>query len=131
MLVKQAEDLVIYQIALRLSKEIHELTGKILVHWKINDVGQIRRSSSSVPSNVAEGFGQRFYPKKFIHFLNIALGSSDETKNHLRSLFNKAHIKNEQIDHYENQYKNLSIKILNLINYLRKKHDNPATNPVK
>jgi len=123
MLVNKVEDLVIYQVALRLSKEVHELTDKIPFYWEKNDVGQIVRSPSSVPSNITEGFGQRFYPKKFVHFLSIALGSSDETKNHLRSLFNNSHIDIGQINHYENQYKNLSIKILNLINYLRRKHE--------
>lgn len=84
MFANRIEDLVIHQIALDLAKEIHELTGEIPHYWTNQDVKQIRRSSSSTASNIAEGFGQRFYVKKFLYYLNIAKGSSDETQNHLK-----------------------------------------------
>jgi four helix bundle protein len=44
---------------------------------------QIRASSASASSNIAEGFG-RFRPKEFARFLEIARGSLTETHNHLR-----------------------------------------------
>ncbi|NBC67300.1 MAG: four helix bundle protein [Bacteroidetes bacterium] len=40
-------------------------------------VSQIRRSASSVPSNIAEGCG-RNTQSQLAHFLNIALGSASE-----------------------------------------------------
>jgi len=123
MFVKRIEDLVIYKIALQLAKEIHELTGKIPHYWIIHEVDDIRRSSSSAPSNIAEGFGQRFYTKKFLYYLNIAKGSSDETQNHLQNLLNKKYINNEKTCYYLKRYKNLSVRILNLINYLKEKHN--------
>ena len=123
MFAKRIEELRIYIIALQLANEIHCLVEKIPNWWRIKDAKQIKRSSSSVPSNIVEGFCQRFYPRKFLHYLNIALGSSDETKNHLRLLYKKNYINKDQRDHYVNRYKNLSIKILNLINYLKQKHN--------
>jgi four helix bundle protein len=39
---------------------------------------QIRRASSSIPCNVAEGCG-RYTAKDFANFLQIALGSANET----------------------------------------------------
>jgi len=44
-------------------------------------VYQIRKSARSAPSNIAEGFA-RFRPKDFARFLEIAIGSLEETKNH-------------------------------------------------
>jgi four helix bundle protein len=120
MLVRYAEDLKIYQVALQLAKEIHELVSKIPHNWQVEEVDDILRSSSSVPSNIEEGFSHRFYPKQFLRYLYIAMGSSDETKGHLRKLFMKNHINKNNSDFYINQYKNLSIKIVNFINYLRK-----------
>lgn len=38
---------------------------------------QMRRSSSSIPTNIAEGCGRNTNPQ-FIHFLNIASGSCSE-----------------------------------------------------
>lgn len=109
-------DLRIYQLAIKLSIEIEELVHQIPFYWDIEEVRQIKRSSSSSPSNIAEGFAKRIYPKEFIRYLNITLGSSDETQNHLISLYNKRHIKIEKYEYYLNQYKNLSIKTLNCIN---------------
>ncbi len=123
MYAKNVEELVIYQIALQLAKEINELIKQIPHYWDIEECGQILRSSSSVPSNIQEGFAQRFYPKKFILYLNNALGSSDESKGHMEKLRNNGHVKPETADSYIKRYKGLSIKILKLINHLRKKHN--------
>ena len=123
MLVRKIEDLVIYKISLQLDQEIYELTGKIPHYWQYKDISQIRRSSSSVSSNICEGFGQRFYSKKFLYYVNIAKGSNDETQNHLRLLFQKNQITKEQYECYLKRCKNLSVRILNFINYLKKKHN--------
>jgi four helix bundle protein len=48
---------------------------------------QIRRSSKSVKSNIVEGYGRRNYKLEYIRFLNIALASLDETRDHLDTLF--------------------------------------------
>lgn len=44
---------------------------------------QIRDASDSTARNVAEGFG-RFNPAQFVHFLDIARGSAEETRALLR-----------------------------------------------
>jgi len=122
MFVKYVEDLEIYQIALQLAKEIYELTDKIPFNWQIEEVDDIRHSSSSVPSNIEEGFSHRFYPKQFLRYLYIAMGSSDETKSHLKKILQKNLIFKDNAEYYIKKYKNLSIKILNFITYLRKKY---------
>ena len=123
MYVKRIEELMIYQISIQFAQDIFELTENISHHWQVVEVNQIRRSSSSVPSNIAEGFGQRFYPKKFMHYLNIAKGSSDETQNHLRLLCRKEYITENQMNSYMKININLSVRILNFIVYLKRKHD--------
>lgn len=112
-------DLRIYQLAIKLSKEVDSLVNRIPNNWRIKEIDQIRRSSSSVPSNIAEGCGRQMYPKEYIRFLTIALGSSDETQSHIELLYCKRYINVEDRDNYINQYKNLSIKILNLINKIK------------
>ncbi len=123
MYAKNIEELVIYQIALKLDKEINKLVKQIQHYWSIEECRQILRSSSSSPSNIEEGFAQRFYPKKFILYLNNAIGSSDESKGHLKKLRNNNHLKIKIADHYIGKYKNLSVRILKFINYLKKKHN--------
>jgi four helix bundle protein len=116
------EELRIYQIAVRLEAELFKHIGNIPKGYKIEQVDQITRSSSSVSANIVEGWNRRFYPRDFIRFLSIALGSSDETQHHLIILYNKKCIMELVYQEFRNEYKNLSIKILNLINHLRKKH---------
>ena len=48
--------------------------------WNLNQ--QIRRSSLSIPANIAEGYG-RFYYQDNIRFCYIARGSLEETLSHL------------------------------------------------
>lgn len=43
---------------------------------------QMRRSSVSIPSNIAEGYG-RYSDKELIYFLNISLGSAAELETQL------------------------------------------------
>jgi four helix bundle protein len=43
---------------------------------------QIRQAATSIPSNIAEGWG-RHYPTEFIQFLRIANGSRTELETHL------------------------------------------------
>lgn len=116
-------ELRIYQISIKLEKEIYEIIQTIPYNWTIEQVDQIKRSSSSISSNIVEGWNRRFYPKDFIRFLSIALGSSDETQHHIRVLYNKSCVDQNFYDKYAKEYKNLSIKILNFINCLRRKYN--------
>ena len=45
-------------------------------------VQQIRRSASSIPANIAEGYGRRS-SGEYKRFLNIAQGSINELQTHL------------------------------------------------
>src|SRR6056297_3367644 len=79
--------LKIWQSAKDLSIEIHKMTLK-LPKFEFYEVGsQIRRSSKSIRSNIVEGYGRRRYKADFIKFLVYAHSSSDETRDHLDTLF--------------------------------------------
>ena len=54
---------------------------------QFEEASQIRRSAKSIRSNIVEGYGRRRYKLKFIKHLVYALGSSDETIDHLETLF--------------------------------------------
>jgi len=122
MLITKLEGLEVYTISLQLTKEVKGLVYKIPHYWTIPESDQILRSSSSIPSNIAEGFANRFYIRKLYLYLNHALGSSDETQNHLRSLRGGNYISDQDTEEYLVRYKSLSVKILNWMNYLRKNY---------
>jgi four helix bundle protein len=73
------EDLVVWQKALKVSKMVFILSasGPLSREYSLKD--QLRRSSLSVISNIAEGFG-RHGKNDFRHFLSIANGSANELR---------------------------------------------------
>lgn len=65
--------------AVRVHKELLPLLP-VEEKWALNQ--QIRRSSQSVPANIAEGHG-RFYFQDNVRFCYIARGSLEETLSHI------------------------------------------------
>lgn len=59
-------DLKVYQLSYRLAMEIFHETKMFSKDETFSLTDQIRRSSRSVPANIAEGFRKRQYPKMFI-----------------------------------------------------------------
>ncbi|MEQ1611285.1 MAG: four helix bundle protein [Hyphomicrobiaceae bacterium] len=79
--VRSFRDLEVYQLAYRISLDVHRATLGFpkLEQYVLAD--QMRRASKSICGNLAEGFGkQRASSAEFRRFLSIAIGSSDEMK---------------------------------------------------
>lgn len=81
-MIKNFYDLRVWQDAHRLTLDIYAITKNFPKEELFGLVSQIRRSASSVPSNIAEGFG-RFHYKDKIHFYITARASGVELYNHV------------------------------------------------
>jgi four helix bundle protein len=75
--IKSYKDLIVWQKSISLVKEIFLLTQLFPESELYGLVSQMRRSSISIPSNIAEGYGRRS-PKEFAQFYSIAYGSALE-----------------------------------------------------
>lgn len=73
-------DLNVYQGAYKLAMNIFQLTKKFPLEEKYSLVDQMRRSSRSVPANIAEAWKKRLYQKMFISKLIDAAGEAGETE---------------------------------------------------
>ncbi|MGB8225258.1 MAG: four helix bundle protein [Sedimentisphaerales bacterium] len=78
--IKTYRDLIVYQLSYKLAMEIFEITKKFPKEEIYSIVTQIRKSSRSVPANIAEGWAKRRYENVFIRHLNDSNGSCEETK---------------------------------------------------
>ena len=108
-------NLEIWQLAKILIIDIHKMTLNELPKFEMFEEGiQIRRSSKSVKSTIVEGYGRRRYKQDFIRFLTYALGSCDETIDHLETLYETKSLKDNNL--YNNLHERTEIlgKKLNL-----------------
>ncbi len=74
------EDMKVWQEAQDLAVLVYTLTYKLPDDEKFGLMSQMRRASSSVSANIAEGFGRKSF-RDSNNFYRIALGSLLETKN--------------------------------------------------
>jgi len=80
--VKTFRDLKVWEKAHKLVLEIYKTTKGFPAEEKFGLVSQLRRSASSVPTNIVEGF-KRKSKRDYGHFLNLADASLEETKYHI------------------------------------------------
>ena len=81
MIALHFQELQVWQKAHRLTLEIYKTTRKFPEDERFGLVNQVRRSASSICSNLAEGYKKT--TKDFIRYIDIAEGSLEETKYHL------------------------------------------------
>jgi four helix bundle protein len=89
--IERFEDFIAWQKARALTAKIYQITneGSFSRDYALRD--QIRRGSSSIMANIAEGF-ERGGPSEFEHFLSIAKASCAELRSHLYIALDAGHI---------------------------------------
>jgi len=80
--IDKFENIQAWQKARELSKMVYELTHLLKFQKDFALCGQIRKSTISIMSNIAEGFARRT-DKEFARFLSIAHGSVAELQSQL------------------------------------------------
>ncbi len=80
--MKSFRELEVWQIGMAMTRDVYEVLRSFPVDERYALCDQIRRSSVSVVSNIAEGFG-RGSTRDFIHFLAMARGSLFELSTQL------------------------------------------------
>ncbi len=82
MTIESYRDLRVWQASMRLAEQCYLLTRSFPREELFGMTSQIRRSSSSIPANIAEGWG-RDSTGDYVRFLQIAQGSLKEVETHL------------------------------------------------
>ncbi|MCL5021606.1 MAG: four helix bundle protein [Bacteroidetes bacterium] len=73
-------DLKVFQLSYRLALDVFEFTKNFPKEEKYSLVDQIRRSSRSVPANIAEAWYKRRYQKAFVSKLVDSSAEAGETE---------------------------------------------------
>jgi len=110
------KDLIVYQKAYKLAMEIFEISKKFPKEETYSLTDQIRRSSRSVTSCIAEAWAKRRYEKAFISKLTDSLGEEYETEVWLDYSRDCDYIKNETHDRILNEYDEVRKMLISMIN---------------
>src|SRR5215813_7063566 len=78
--IRSYKELRVYKAAMDAAMEIFELTKKFPPEERYSLTDQIRRSSRSVCTNIAEAWRKRRYPSHFVSKMSDSEGEAEETR---------------------------------------------------
>lgn len=116
------EEIDVWKQACELCKEIYLLTNSEVISKDFGFKDQLRRSSVSIPSNIAEGY-ERKSNTEFVRFLYIAKGSAGELRTQLYIAKEINYISNERFDELFKKAEEISKSLSGFIKYLQEKFD--------
>jgi four helix bundle protein len=120
--LKSYKDLQIWKVSMEFVVEIYRLTEKFPNSELYGLTSQIRKSSVSIPSNIAEG-SCRKSTREYIQFLYISNGSLSEVETQLEIAQKLGYFTN--IEYFNKMIIYMRIMLINLIHSLQVKIKSP------
>ena len=117
--ISSYRDLRIYKRSYEAALEIHRITLKFPGFERSELGSQLRRAATSIPINIAEGYGRKRSPDDFKRFLVIALGSCDEVSVLLDFVHDLKYLGEEFYAKWKVQYTEIGKEINKLIQVWR------------
>ncbi|MFZ6033688.1 MAG: four helix bundle protein [Melioribacter sp.] len=114
MKIRSHTELDVYKISFNTAMTIFELTKTFPEEEKFSLTDQIRRSSRSVCSNLAEAFRKRKYPKSFIAKLSDSEGEAAETQVWLDFSLKCKYIGQDDYNKLYQNYENIIGKLVSM-----------------
>ena len=116
------EDLKVWQLAHKLSIDVAKLVKSFPRAEKYDLVGQMRRSTRSIPSDISEGFG-RFHFNDKLTFYERCRASLGELRNHFMEALGNKYIDEDTYNRYCNGMKEIGFLLNRLIRNVKKARD--------
>jgi four helix bundle protein len=114
-LINTHKDLEVYKLAYRLAMETFKISKSFPFEERHSLTDQIRRSSRSVATKIAEAFRKRRYEKAFISKLSDAEGEAAETLTWLDFSRDCHYISSEVCETLNQQYLHVSGMSVNML----------------
>ena len=101
------ENLEAYKVARVLVRDVYRLQNKFPMEERYALGDQIRRSTTSITSNIAEGSGRNSIKEK-IHFIEIAFGSLTESFSQLQNAQDLGYLTENEVENVRPQYNHVA-----------------------
>ncbi len=115
------EELRIWKDSHQLKLIVHGIANKLPAH-EVDLKNQIKRSSSSVPNNISEGYSSYYYNDK-LKGVYVARKEAGETQNHIRSFGDQHYISQNQARELIDRYESVIRGINSYAKYIASKRD--------
>ena len=107
-MIRSHKDLTVYQKSYELALRVHKLSQSFPRHERYELASQLRRATTSIPLNIAEGYAKKAYEKEFIRALVIALGSCNEVIVILDMVKDLAYLQESEYKELSDEYDHLA-----------------------
>lgn len=118
--ISSYRDLLVWQKSMDWTVKIYKITTSFPNEERYGLTSQLRKSSSAIPSNIAEGFGRKT-TKDYLRFLNIALASSYEALTQIELSFRIGYISKTIFDELLKEGEEIGKMLNGLISKLESK----------
>ena len=109
----RVEDLEVYKKLFILTIEVHDLT-MTFPKFELYELGsQLRRSSNSIPANLAEGFGNK-HTNIYLEGISRSQGELRESIHHLKIAASKKYLPDEKLTIFVTRYEECSKMLFGL-----------------
>lgn len=112
-------DLEVYKKALIFSNKIYKIIERFPAYERNNLTDQLRRASSSVYSNIAEGNANYYYRKEYDR-LNTSIGSIAECRSFLDMAIMQKYISRETYDILDKEAEEIFKMLIAMTNRIEK-----------
>ena len=109
------KELTVYQISYELAKELYLQMHRLPKDETFGMISQIKRAATSIPLNIAEGYGKGVSGKELIRFLTMARGSCAEMEVLLNFCKDFGYLEGTEVDEYVQRYTQVGKMLTGLI----------------
>jgi len=114
-IVRTFRDLDVYKNAMELTMQIFSFTKAFPAEERYSLTDQIRRSSRSVCTNMAEAWRKRRYAAAFVSKLNDSEGEAAETQVHLEIAWRSGYLGQETFAELDDAYDKVMGQLVRMI----------------
>lgn len=115
--IRSFRELKVWQRAMDATMRIFTLTKSWPVEERYSLTDQLRRSSRSVPSNIAEAWRKRRYPAAFVAKLNDAEAEAAESQTHLEMAKRCGLLRESEAAALDNEYDKILAMLVSMASH--------------
>ena len=113
-MIQSFKDLEVYKRSYKAAVEMYRIVNTFPRDELYGLTSQIKRAATSIPLNIAEGYGKRENINEFKRFLLMAIGSCDETKVLLDLARDLMELEKGKHDRMEHEYDEIGRMLMTL-----------------